>query len=153
MKPALFKLVCCLLFICYLCVKNLKCSHWMLWLKLWDLFSRVHRSFSHAAPSVWNSLPHEIRHIQSTTAFKTDLKTHLFKTCYCWESNTHSPKLLQLTDVCVCVCCVLLWFELLVVIVIIFSTRCLNMDVVTLQDYNWFSLFIIPPLKLHTVWV
>ena len=38
-----------------------------------------HRSFSHATPSVWNSLPHEIRHIQSTTAFKVALKTHLFK--------------------------------------------------------------------------
>ena len=37
------------------------------------------RSFSHAAPSVWNSLPYEIRHIQSTTAFETALKTHLFK--------------------------------------------------------------------------
>ena len=36
-------------------------------------------SFSHAAPSVWNSLPHDIRHIQSVTAFKTALKTHLFK--------------------------------------------------------------------------
>ena len=33
-----------------------------------------HRSFSHAAPSVWNSLPHEIRHIQSATAFKTALR-------------------------------------------------------------------------------
>ena len=33
-----------------------------------------------AAPSVWNSLPHEIRHIQSTTVFKTALKTHQFKT-------------------------------------------------------------------------
>ena len=38
-----------------------------------------HRSFSHAAPSVWNSLPREIRHTQSTTAFKTAPKTHLFK--------------------------------------------------------------------------
>ena len=38
-----------------------------------------HRSFSHATSSVWNSLPHEIRHIQSTTAFKTALKTHLLK--------------------------------------------------------------------------
>ena len=28
-----------------------------------------HRSFSQAAPSVWNSLPHDIRHIQSVTAF------------------------------------------------------------------------------------
>ena len=36
------------------------------------------RSFSHAAPSVWNSLPHEIRHIQLTTAFNTTPKTRLF---------------------------------------------------------------------------
>ena len=42
-----------------------------------------HRSFSHAAPSVWNSLPHEIRHIQSANAFKTALKTHLFKSYLC----------------------------------------------------------------------
>ena len=43
-----------------------------------------HSSFSHAAPSVWNSLPHEIRHIQSTTAFKTALKTHLFRFYLYW---------------------------------------------------------------------
>ena len=42
-----------------------------------------HRLFSHAAPSVWNSLPHDIRHIQSVTAFKTALKTHLFKSYLC----------------------------------------------------------------------
>ena len=42
-----------------------------------------HRSFSHAAPSVLNSLPREIRYIQSTTAYKTALKTHLFKFCLC----------------------------------------------------------------------
>ena len=42
-----------------------------------------HRSCSYAAPSVWNSLPRQIRHIQSTTAFKTVLMTHLFKTDYC----------------------------------------------------------------------
>ena len=42
-----------------------------------------HRSFSHTAPSVWNSLPHDIRHIQSVTAFKTALKTHLFKSYLC----------------------------------------------------------------------
>ena len=42
-----------------------------------------HRSFSHAVPSVWNSLPHDIRHIQSVTAFKTALKTHLFKSYLC----------------------------------------------------------------------
>ena len=38
-----------------------------------------HRSFSYAAPSVVNSLPREIRHIQSTTTLRTALKTHLFK--------------------------------------------------------------------------
>ena len=42
-----------------------------------------HRSFSHAAPSIWNSLPREIRHIQSTTAFKTAMNTHLFKSYLC----------------------------------------------------------------------
>ena len=42
-----------------------------------------YRSFSLAAPSVWNSLPHDIRHIQSVTAFKTALKTHLFKSYLC----------------------------------------------------------------------
>ena len=42
-----------------------------------------HRSFSHAASSVWNSLPHDIRHIQSVTAFKAALKTYLFKSYIC----------------------------------------------------------------------
>ena len=42
-----------------------------------------HRSFSLSAPSVWNSLPREIRHIRSATAFKTSLKTHLFKSYFC----------------------------------------------------------------------
>ena len=42
-----------------------------------------HRSFSYAEPSVWNSLSREIRHIQSATAFKTALKTHLFKSYLC----------------------------------------------------------------------
>ena len=42
-----------------------------------------HRSFSYTTPSVWNSLPFEIRHIQPTTAFKTALKTHLFKSYPC----------------------------------------------------------------------
>ena len=42
-----------------------------------------HRSFFYAASSVWNSLPREIRHIQSSNAFKTALKTHLFKSYLC----------------------------------------------------------------------
>ena len=31
----------------------------------------------------WKSLPREIRHIRSTTAFRTALKTHLFKSYLC----------------------------------------------------------------------
>ena len=42
------------------------------------------RLFSYAAPSVWNSLPCEIRHIQLTTALNTALKTNLFKSYFCW---------------------------------------------------------------------
>ena len=38
-----------------------------------------HLSFFYTDPSVWNSLPREIRHIQSTTAFKTVPTTHLSK--------------------------------------------------------------------------
>ena len=40
------------------------------------------RSFSFAAPSVWNSLPQEIRNITLTSEFKSALKTHLFKIAY-----------------------------------------------------------------------
>ena len=35
------------------------------------------RSFSYAGPSVWNNLPQTLRHSDSTSSFKTALKTHL----------------------------------------------------------------------------
>ena len=38
-----------------------------------------YRSFSHAAPSVWNSLPHKIGRIRPSAAFKTALESHLFR--------------------------------------------------------------------------
>ena len=79
-----------------------------------------HRSFSYSAPSVWKSVPREIRHIQSTTAFKTALKTHLLKPITASKSSTDhhhpSPTPAQLVlkvrntgfmccaRVCVCVC-------------------------------------------------
>jgi len=37
------------------------------------------RSFSVAAPSVWNSLPADIRLCESVPLFKRHLKTHLFR--------------------------------------------------------------------------
>ena len=36
------------------------------------------RSFKYAAPSVWNSLPQQIRNSQSTDIFKKRLKTHFY---------------------------------------------------------------------------
>ena len=40
------------------------------------------RSFSHSAPSVWNSLPHKIRSTGTISSFKSNLKTHLFRQAY-----------------------------------------------------------------------
>src|SRR5437867_8691214 len=36
------------------------------------------RSFSHAAPTIWNSLPFLLRNASSLHSFTTQLKTHLF---------------------------------------------------------------------------
>ena len=41
-----------------------------------------HRSFSFAAPTIWNSLPSELRHTDSIQKFKLALKTHLFTKFY-----------------------------------------------------------------------
>ena len=40
-------------------------------------------SLACAAPSVWSSLPRGIRHIQSTTALTTAMKTCLFRNYHC----------------------------------------------------------------------
>ena len=40
------------------------------------------RAFSYAAPMMWNSLPVQIRNIDSTPSFKRSLKTHLFRQHY-----------------------------------------------------------------------
>ena len=40
------------------------------------------RAFSVAAPSIWNSLPNDIKNSGSIALFKKNLKTHLFKTAY-----------------------------------------------------------------------
>ena len=40
------------------------------------------RSFSVAAPSLWNTLPSEIRNAQSVSVFKRRLKTLLFRKAF-----------------------------------------------------------------------
>ena len=41
-----------------------------------------HRSFSFTAPTIWNSLPSELRHTDSIQKFKLELKTHLIGKFY-----------------------------------------------------------------------
>ena len=40
------------------------------------------RSFAHAAPKLWNSLPKELKMLDTLSGFKTKLKTHLFATAF-----------------------------------------------------------------------
>ena len=42
------------------------------------------RCFTHAAPSLWNTLPISIKCAQSIDTFKSSLKTHLFNVAYSW---------------------------------------------------------------------
>ena len=48
----------------------------------YHLKSYGHRSFSVAAPELWNSLPLFIRHTSNLSSFKSELKTYLFKLAY-----------------------------------------------------------------------
>ena len=41
------------------------------------------RSFSYAAPELWNTLPAEIQNCDDIDVFKRLLKTKLFKDAYC----------------------------------------------------------------------
>ena len=49
---------------------------------VWDQKTFGYRSFSNAAPTLWNVLPPEIRMSPTITAFKSSLKTHLFRLHY-----------------------------------------------------------------------
>ena len=40
------------------------------------------RSFSYAAPVLWNNLPEHVRNIDTYEKFRTSLKSHLFNTLY-----------------------------------------------------------------------
>ena len=43
---------------------------------------RLKEPFNSAAPKLWNSLPAEIRNIQTLISFKRALKTSFFKTAF-----------------------------------------------------------------------
>ena len=40
------------------------------------------RAFSHLRPVTWNKLPYSVRHAQTQSQFKTQLKTTLFRSVY-----------------------------------------------------------------------
>ena len=40
------------------------------------------RAFAHAAPTLWNSLPLDLKKATTTTSFKTNIKTYLFNTAF-----------------------------------------------------------------------
>ena len=40
------------------------------------------RAFSHAAPTIWNNLPHDVRETTSINSFRIRLKTFYFKSAY-----------------------------------------------------------------------
>ena len=44
--------------------------------------SKSERSFSVGGPKIWNSLSHETRKSKDMTAFKTSLKTELFRRAF-----------------------------------------------------------------------
>ena len=39
-------------------------------------------AFSHLGPVTWNTLPYSVRHAQTQSQFKTQLKTTLFRAVY-----------------------------------------------------------------------
>ena len=43
---------------------------------------QAQRAFSFIGPSIWNNLPFSVRHAQTLSAFKSQLKTHLFSISY-----------------------------------------------------------------------
>ena len=47
------------------------------------------RAFQSAAPKLWNSLPVEIRNIQTLTSFKRALKTYFFKRAFLTDLFIH----------------------------------------------------------------
>ena len=48
----------------------------------WNLKSYGFRTFTVAAPFLWNSLPLEVKSSPSLNIFKSKLKTHLFKCAF-----------------------------------------------------------------------
>ncbi len=62
------------------------------------------RTFSHAAPRLWNSLPLQIRNSNSLHIFKSHLKTYLFTKAFLWPFFFFYQLVLYYTVSMMCVC-------------------------------------------------
>ena len=60
-------------------------------------------SFGYIAPTVWNSLPADLRASSSLPTFKVNLKTHFFRQAF-WLICTCQLLPVSYSCVCVCVC-------------------------------------------------
>ena len=55
------------------------------------------RSFSQAAPSVWNCLPYEIRAAETFERFRTSIRTHLYRIAFNnWSRDCSAPTIRRL---------------------------------------------------------
>ena len=66
----------------YLPIRSLRSCEQNLWSVPRCKTVTASRAFSVAAPSIWNSLPNDIKNSGSIALFKKNLKTHLFKSAY-----------------------------------------------------------------------
>ncbi len=79
------------------------------------------RAFSSCAPTLWNSLPSEIRQAESFSVFKSVLKTYFFRIAFKWFS-----------------CVIWKMFILLLIVIIVFSQSFLLCK--ALWDVPWKAL-------------
>jgi len=63
------------------------------------------RAFSIAAPSIWNSLPADIRLCESISTFKRHLKTHPMASVQTHSLVLQVPLYLWISRCCCCCCC------------------------------------------------
>ena len=61
------------------------------------------RSFSQIAPKIWNSLPTDLKTVESLPLFKRKLKTHFFKEHFGWRFLDSSIVKLMWTGLCLMV--------------------------------------------------
>ena len=71
-----------------------------------DRMQKVQNAAARLIPSVWNTVPLDIRTSESQSCFKSKLKTHLFELAYWLDAHVRTCVCLCVCVCVVCVCCV-----------------------------------------------